>query len=109
SACERPPPAAASRRRSAGGLLKLRTKGRRDGDQCRSHNTTAALRRRCRCDHQHACSHSVHGGRSRSLSTEVTMNLAIKLSPAERIRRALEADPSLTHDDLKQLLGVTQG
>ena len=37
------------------------------------------------------------------------MNLAIKLSPAERIRRALEADPSLTHDQIRERLGVTQG
>ena len=42
-------------------------------------------------------------------STEVMMNLAIKLSPAERIRRALEAEPSLTHDQIRERLGVTQG
>lgn len=37
------------------------------------------------------------------------MTLAIRLSPAERIRRALEADPSLTHDQIRERFGVTQG
>jgi hypothetical protein len=37
------------------------------------------------------------------------MTLTIKLNPAERIRRAREADPSLTDDQLREKLGVTNG
>lgn len=37
------------------------------------------------------------------------MPIAIKLSPAERIRRAKAADPSLTHTQLCEKLGVTNG
>ena len=37
------------------------------------------------------------------------MQLAINLSPAERIRRTVEADPSLTHEQIREHLGVTQG
>ena len=36
------------------------------------------------------------------------MNITIKLSPAERIRRAKAADPSLTVAQLRQRLGVTR-
>ncbi|WP_156460423.1 hypothetical protein [Devosia sp. Root635] len=37
------------------------------------------------------------------------MNLAIKLNDAERIRRAIAAEPDLTEADLKHRLGVTSG
>ena len=37
------------------------------------------------------------------------MNIAIKLNPAERIRRAKVADPSLTNEQLRDRLGVTSG
>lgn len=38
------------------------------------------------------------------------MTLTIELNPAERIRRAREADPSLTDDDqLREKFGVTNG
>ncbi|HEV7344133.1 MAG TPA: hypothetical protein VGN60_00680 [Devosia sp.] len=37
------------------------------------------------------------------------MNIAIKLSPAERIRRAKAADPSLSDEQLREQLGVTAG
>lgn len=37
------------------------------------------------------------------------MNIAIKLSPAERIRRAKEADSSITDEQLRERLGVTSG
>ncbi|HEY8578205.1 MAG TPA: hypothetical protein VIL88_17905 [Devosia sp.] len=37
------------------------------------------------------------------------MNIAIKLSPAERIRRAKEAEPSTTDEQLRERLGVTSG
>lgn len=37
------------------------------------------------------------------------MPVAIKLSPAERIRRAKAAEPALTEDQLREKLGVTNG
>lgn len=37
------------------------------------------------------------------------MQIAIKLNPAERIRRARAADPSLTDQQLRERLGVTNG
>lgn len=37
------------------------------------------------------------------------MPITIKLSPAERIRRAKAAEPSLTGDQLREKLGVTNG
>lgn len=37
------------------------------------------------------------------------MNIAITLSPAERIRRAKEAEPCITDEQLRQRLGVTAG
>lgn len=37
------------------------------------------------------------------------MPIAIKLSPAERIRRAKAVEPALTEDQLREKLGVTNG
>lgn len=37
------------------------------------------------------------------------MPIIIKLSPAERIRRAKAAEPSLSDDQLREKLGVTNG
>lgn len=37
------------------------------------------------------------------------MPIAIKFSPAERIRRAKAAEPSLTEDQLCEKLGMTNG
>ena len=44
---------------------------------------------------------------SRHLRQEVTMDVAIKLNPAERIRRAKAADPSLTQSQICRRLDVT--
>lgn len=35
------------------------------------------------------------------------MQIAVKLNPADRIRRAKEADPTLTDEQLRDKLGVT--
>jgi len=37
------------------------------------------------------------------------VDIAVKLNAAEKIRRAIEADPKLTEDQVRQRLGVTTG